>query len=105
MIHNGTGNQLGEKRYISGIFQKTVAAALTPVGVDHIGQLLESVKTDTKGQHKMQQGQICLKCGIEILYKKVKIFEIKQYADIHQNSQPQKCQPYRVGACTVHGIR
>ena len=73
--------------------EKAVVTRLPPVGVNHIGHLLEGKEADTQGQHNVLQGDMGGKQAVHVGEKEVKILKIKQNSEIHQQSRRQLRPP------------
>ena len=82
--------------------QKTIVFAFASVGVDYIGKLLKGIKADAKGQKEPQQRDIRAKQPVDIFYKKVKVFEIKQQTDIEKNGKGQDKLLFTAAALSAH---
>ena len=89
MGHDGAGNELGKVGHISGILQETIVPRLSPVGIDHIGHLLEGEKADAQRQYNVPQRDLGCEQAVHIADEKVEIFKVEQNPKIHQQRRRQ----------------
>lgn len=89
MSNNRAGDQLGEKGYERGIFQKPVLCRLPAIRIDDIRKLLKSKKTDSQRQKNPSQGKIRLEQRVDVLHAEIVVFKIKQKANIKGHGRPK----------------
>ena len=85
MIHDRTRNELwkkGDKQRVLG--QRTVRH-LAPVSVHNKGNLLKGKKTDAQRKKNAPQYKIGSKRGIHRVEEEVKVFKVKQHAQIERH--------------------
>lgn len=87
--YNRAGDQLRKERYKKCIFVESIACDFSSVRVRQKRNLLKGKKTDSKGQQNILEGEGCMKQGIHVFQKEIKIFEIKNDCNIDDNSKYQ----------------
>ena len=92
MGHNGACDELRKIGNIGSILQEAVVTRLPPVGVNHIGYLLEGKEADAQGQHNVLQWDLSREQNVDVADKKVEIFVVEQDSEIHQ----QGCRQFRL---------
>ena len=90
IAHNGTCDELGEKAHIEGKIEEIpLYPHLIPVEVDHIGENLEGVKTDTDGQRDGADVDMKAQQAVDIFHQETQVFEHHEVAQQQHNAGRQ----------------
>ena len=91
--HDGARHQLGEKQHKDAVVVKPLQNLLALADGDQKRELLEGEKADAQRQGNAFQNQGGVEQSIDVLHKKIPVFEVAQKPHIEQDTQPEKHRP------------
>ena len=85
MISDRAGNNIGEESDIKAVVKEIVTESPLAIDISQPGNLHEGVKTDADGQQNIKRLNLSCKNGIDVVQKKVAVFEKSQKENIGGN--------------------
>lgn len=84
MMHDRSGNKLGEKTYEERIIHKVNTSYFPLVCINKKRDLLESKETDGQRQDNIEQAELLIQNQIDVMNNEISVFVITQQTNIEQ---------------------
>ena len=94
ILHDGPGDELGEKGDVQQDLEEIIRAGLrVPVHIDHITQALKGEKGNADGQLDPRQGDGTAQQRIQVAQEKIRVFEHAQNAQVQHHRRGHRRFP------------
>lgn len=104
MCDDGSGDQLREIGYKTGVFHKIICRNFFSVCIDEKGNLLKGEEADSQRQRKMQQRKIRACDAVHGAEKEIRIFEIHEQGDIGRYAANHSRLSQQFSVCPQHNL-